>query len=134
MKTSIVALVGALHLFTFSTAFAQSTSQRSVITAAAADARFEIVQSELALRWTFKLDKQSGVVYQLVASKDGVLSWDEMARYKHTLPDPVVAGKTNYQIFLSGIAAKNTFLINVNSGATWQLQGSDSGNSWVPIR
>ncbi|QBR00495.1 hypothetical protein [Paraburkholderia pallida] len=109
-------------------------NQQSVVTHVPVDARFEIVQSELAVRWTFKLDKFTGNVFQLVATKSGDLAWEEMPRFKSRVPDPVTPGRPNYQIFMSGIMAKNMFLMNVNSGATWQLQkGSDDTVGWVPF-
>ncbi|MBC8637308.1 hypothetical protein IAG25_10840 [Caballeronia sp. EK] len=112
---------------------AQATNQQSVMTGVPADARFEIVQSELAVRWTFKLDKFAGVVFQLVATKDGGVAWEEVPRLRGRTPDPATPNRVNYQIFLSGMVARNMLLLNVNSGATWQLQSGNDGISWVPF-
>ena len=41
----------------------------------------------------------------------------------------------NYQIFISGITAKDVFLINIHSGRVWTLyKESDKGyNFWAPM-
>jgi hypothetical protein len=131
-RSLVVALLLSLALIPIGAA-AQATNQQSALTHVPADARFEIVQSELAVRWTFKLDKFTGAVFQLVATKDGGVAWDEVPRLRSRAPDPVTPNRVNYQIFISGMIARNMFLMNVNSGATWQLQGGNDGVSWVPF-
>lgn len=100
------------------------------------DARYEIIQSTLAARWTFRLDKHTGVVFQIVQKSDNSLTWEEMLRLPHTLLDTRHPNKVNYQIFMSGTLARVTFLINVNTGATWQLTQDSESNLvfWDPIR
>lgn len=66
--------------------------------------------------WTFKLDKFSGQVYQLVHNKNDELVWDLMAKGPNPANTVVVSGKVNYQIFTSGIAAKFTILIGARDG------------------
>jgi hypothetical protein len=44
----------------------------------AATSRFEIIQSPLAARWTFLLDKYTGRVQQLVKTKDDDNAWETM--------------------------------------------------------
>lgn len=90
-------------------------------TSAPAESRFEIVQSNIAVMWTFKLDKYSGAVYQLVTNKNGDFTWELMDRDSNAANTIIVPGKVNYQIFTSGLAAKFTILMNVNSGASWLL-------------
>src|SRR5579862_7034924 len=82
-------------------------------------ARFEIVQSEVAAKWTFRLDRFAGHVFQLVRTTAGDYTWEEMTVAGRT----VVAqpSRARFQIFTSGIAAKFTFLIDGDTGKTWQL-------------
>jgi hypothetical protein len=89
------------------------------MSAAPAGARFEIVQSELAARWTFRLDRFCGAVAQLTKTSDGSASWSPME--VEALPQSSTATRARYQLFCSGIAAKFTFLIDTDSGKTWQL-------------
>ena len=42
------------------------------------DGRFEIVQSQLAVKWTFRLDRYTGHVDQLVETQDNELTWEEL--------------------------------------------------------
>ena len=72
-----------------------------------ATARFEIVQSTLAGRWLFKLDRQTGIVYQMVHGKEADdLYWEQMS--VRDLPLPAASG-VHYQMFLSGLSAKFSF-------------------------
>jgi len=42
--------------------------------------------------------------------------------------------RVNYQLFTSGIALRYTFLMNVNTGATWQkLETPEKDLVWSPI-
>jgi hypothetical protein len=85
-----------------------------------ANARSEIVQSELAAKWTFRLDRFTGQVAQLVHTADDEDSWDQMQVLQ--LPQPsATPGRTHFQIFTSGLAAKHTFLIDTDNGKTWSL-------------
>ncbi|MGH9759009.1 MAG: hypothetical protein ACRD4M_14825 [Candidatus Acidiferrales bacterium] len=103
-------------------------------------ARFEIIQSELAAKWTFRLDRFAGRVFQLVKTKDGDYSWDEMKVVdRGTVSQPT---RARYQLFASGIAAKFTFLIDTDTGKTWLLTTSketlpdgteQENNSWEPF-
>ena len=94
--------------------------------------RYQIVQSEIAGRYTFLLDRFGGAMWVLVLKADSTYGWE-------SLPDPVrrsdeirTAGRVNYQLFLSGIAARYMFLVNVNDGSTWNLRTNDRGDfHWV---
>ena len=90
------------------------------ISSAPETARYEIVQSEFGARTTLKIDKYTGDIYLLVLTKKEKLTWELMHTDVHfqdiTIPDQV-----NYQIFISGLGPRSTFLMNVNTGATWQL-------------
>lgn len=100
-------------------AWAQETN-RHQFSSAPESARYEIVQSELGARITLKIDKYDRRVYLLVEGTYG-LAWELMQVEEHILEDTKITGKVNYQVFTSGIGQKFTFLMNVNTGATWQL-------------
>jgi hypothetical protein len=83
------------------------------------DARFEIVQSQLAAKWTFRLDRFTGHVAQLVVTSDDDTTWEEMPIWGLTqIPSP---SRPRFQIFTSGLAARHTFLIDTTTGLTWKL-------------
>ncbi len=84
-----------------------------------ASARYEIVQSELAAKWMFRLDRVCGQVAQLAETKSGYNTWVNMPILN--LPRCVLGRGTQYQIFSSGLDAEFTFLMNLNTGTTWQL-------------
>lgn len=88
-------------------------------TAAPPGARFEIIQSEEALQWTFRLDRFTGEVSQLGATKEGERTWQEME----------VKGRSSYneakyQLSTAGLVARSTFLIDTVTGKSWQLHSS----------
>lgn len=90
--------------------------------------RYEIVQGELVVSITFKIDKYLGRVYQLVMDENELL-WRLMYVENQDIPTLPSLNKVNYQIFttkmLKGSASDSgvgiTFLLNVNTGATWRL-------------
>lgn len=92
-------------------------------------ARYQIVQSELAAKVTLKIDKYSGKVFQLVEGEDG-LTWQSLYAETHTL-DKATPNQVNYQVFTSGLAVRMTFLMNINTGASWQLsEDEEIGLFW----
>ena len=95
--------------------------------------RYEIVQSEGSARYTFKVDKQDGRVYQMVKNDEG-LYWQELLVMPHPL-DTAKAGYVNYQLFVSGHGPRYTFLMNVNTGASWQLAKDPENEKifWTPM-
>ena len=104
-----------------------------------ADGRFEIVQSPIAAKWTFRLDQHRGNVDQLVETSDGALAWQGM--FVLGLPDVSSERKARFAIFASGIAARFTFLIDSQTGQTWVLNsfsgtedGSDGFVGWIPFK
>jgi len=84
-------------------------------------ARYEIVQSPIAVKQTFKLDTYTGEVYLLVHDFNDKNLWQRMSREFTLKPDPKNPDSRNYRIFVSALGTRYTFLINVNSGTTWQL-------------
>ena len=102
-----------------------------VSTTIPSNSRFEIIQSSLSAKFTFKVDKFTGDTYQLVIDNQNILSWNKIYRYKHELDIITNENKVNYQLFSSGIAGKHTFLINVDTGATWLFVVDNNGvNLW----
>lgn len=84
------------------------------------NSRYEVIASELATKNTFRLDKYNGNVYVLVAAPDNKYRWEPMYKevsHKVTEKD----GCVNYQLFISGMTSKATYLINVHTGTTWVL-------------
>lgn len=84
-------------------------------------ARYEIVASPIASRWTFRLDRVCGHVALLVTTVYGGNAWQDMPVLG--LPPCRADGMVHYQLFSSSIAAKWTYLMNVDSGKAWQLTG-----------
>lgn len=80
--------------------------------------RWEIVQSEIARRYTYKLDKYNGDVYQLVKKSNGDNTWQKLYRAGDKY-DKKEDGKINFQLFLGGFSAQDQFLINIHTGETW---------------
>jgi len=114
--------------------FAQSKDANiHASTTVGTQSRYEIIQSTLAARWTFRLDKVCGNIGQLVATKNDGVTWESMIIMG--LPKCLSDGKIRYQLFTSGLSARHTYLLNTESGKTWQvraikdLQGNES-NAW----
>jgi hypothetical protein len=108
-----------LGLLTLQAAAQDYPSPPAQQTSAIYGGRYEILQSPLVAKWTFRLDKYAGRVWQLVHTKDDDSKWEEMPVY-----DPVAVPTPNrprFQMFTSGLAARHTFLIDTDSGRTWLL-------------
>jgi hypothetical protein len=76
------------------------------------------VQSTLNVLQTFKLDKQSGNVQLLVKKLNGSDGWEdlEVEGLKASSPKG-----NHFQIFISGLAAKFTFLLDTDTGTCWHF-------------
>ncbi len=98
---------------------AQEVSHFHQQTTASANARFEIVQSQLAALWTFRLDRFTGRVAQLVKTTNDANTWEEM----EVIGLPLISSpsRPRFQIFTSGLAARHTFLLDSESGETWVI-------------
>ncbi len=81
--------------------------------------KYEIVQSHLAAKWTFRLDRFCGVVSQFVRTTSGNVTWEAMPIEKR--PTCEMDGKIHYQLFSSSLAARHTFLMNTDTGTSWLL-------------
>jgi hypothetical protein len=112
----IISIVVFLLLFS-SGALAQNPSDVHQQTTTPPSARFEIVQSQLAAKWTFRLDRFTGQVAQLVKTSDDENNWEEMEVV--SLPSVSNPPRPRFQLFTSGLAAKHTFLIDTDTGKTW---------------
>jgi len=99
-------------------------------------ARFEIIQSHLAAKWTFRLDRVCGHVVQLIGVIGEDVKWEEMIVVG--LPKCSEDGKARYQAFSSSLAAKHTFLMNLDTGKTWRLTNVKFDETdqtvWVPLK
>lgn len=103
------------------TCFGADTAVIHMMTASAPSARYEIISSTLAARHTFRLDRFCGEVSQIVKvqTQGDELTWQGM--WVSGLPKCPADNKPRYQIFTSGMAVRHTFLINTETGKTWQL-------------
>ena len=88
-------------------------------TAPSIGARFEVLQSTLAAKWTFRLDRYSGRVWQLVKTKDDDNAWEEMQVFEG--PRIQAPTRPRFQLFASGLAARHTFLLDGDTGKTWLI-------------
>ena len=96
-------------------------SRSPTVTLVSSLPRFQIIQSTIAARGTYKLDTYKGEVFQMVMGSDNNETWQLLRKYGHENADAQVLGHKNYELFTSTIAMKFTYLINVNTGSTWQL-------------
>lgn len=86
-----------------------------------ANCRFQIVQSSLTARNTFRLDRFIGNVSVLEQKPDGSFTWTPMYVAPHADNKLVTDMEPNYVLFNSGISVRNTFLMNMRNGVTWAL-------------
>lgn len=122
MRNSVLAVVlAALTSLPLSKADAQREFVQHQRTATPATSRYELIQSTQGVRNTFRLDKTLGHVDQMVLGADSILTWERISRLDHPAGDPQVPAAVNYQLFISGLGIRYTFLMNVNNGATWQV-------------
>lgn len=109
-------------------ATAQSKYNNQTATTSPASGRYEIITSSIALRETYLLDKETGDTWQLVSDYNGYV-WEQISRQEH--PHDIIPEHHKgavYQITLSGISVKGSYLINTITGATWILyEDSDTG-------
>lgn len=130
----------ALTLLSPRSAQSQINTQPNEQTTTPTNARYEIVQSQLAARWTFRLDRYTGRIAQLVKTADDSSAWEEMTVY--VLPTIASPSKPRFQLFTSGLAVRHTYLIDTDTGKTWILVSGKrklaSGieyeyHSWEPL-
>ena len=121
--------IGVLLLSLIATsALAAQDQSVPAATSQAEGTRYEVVQSPLAEKWTFKLDRFTGRVWQLVLASTDDFVWELMTvRGLGTSS----SNAPRFQIFTSSIAVKYIFLIDTELGRTWVLVGSPK--RWVPF-
>jgi len=97
-------------------------------------ARYQIVQSPILAKLTIRLDRFTGQTWQFSSTAEGGYAWGLMKRNEASTSDIKVPGKVNYQIFMSGILAQVSILINTNTGASWCIaQDPKLGEFWSPM-
>ena len=122
-----------LLAFSSSPIWAESDSATNQSTTVPDSARFEIVQSPLLAKLAFRLDRFTGETWQFVSTKDDSYAWQRIKRIP-LQNDTKVTGKANYQIFLSGIRAQVTILMNTTTGASWYIaEAPKEGIFWSPM-
>lgn len=84
------------------------------------DAGFELLQSPLGAKTTLRINRITGQTNQLVAGAGGRAEWEGAINGPDD-PAGSSQGRLTYYAFSSGLAARWTFLMNVRTGATWQL-------------
>lgn len=94
-----------------------SPSRLHLQTSSLPNARFEVLQSTLAVRHTYRLDRFSGRVWQLVRTKADDNAWEEMP----VIDSPKIAApsRARFQLFTSGFSVRHTFLLDTDSGKSW---------------
>ena len=118
----------AFALFLTLALFGQEPTH-TVFTVPPANARFQIVQSEMTAKGTFKLDRFTGRVWQLLGTPEGNI-WSAMVVQGIGVKG-VESTAPRYQLFTSGLAYKFTYLLDTLNGTYWELVGSESSNdSW----
>ena len=106
-------------LLTPTLAWGQGANPPPISSPPPANARYTIVQSPLAGKWQFLLDRYAGYVYQIVKTNDGGVAWEKTRVIG--LPEKRSGNRPHYQIFTSGLAARHTFLLDTNTGQSWVL-------------
>ncbi len=138
MKTSVIAAVLWIAIVGASQGAAHAQVQTSphAMTTISNNARYEIVQSQLAAKWTFRLDRTCGSVWQLVRTAEDENAWEStsVVGLDQCKSDKIA----RFMIFSSGLAAKHTFLMDTSTGQTWTLttltgRGGSETTAWVPF-
>ena len=92
--------------------------------------RYELIQSNIAAKATFKIDKYSGDTYVMrkeSEEEDSGYVWVFIEKEESTKDIITSKSKVNYQLFTSGLAVRYTFLMNIETGFTWQLVVTEEG-------
>ncbi len=133
MKRTLLIIISCLLAFGSSPLLAESENPTHQSTTVPDSARFEVVQSPLLAKLAFRLDRFTGETWQFVSTQDNSYAWQRIRRI--SLPNDTRApGKVNYQIFLSGIRAQVTILINTTTGASWYIaEDPKEGVFWSPM-
>ena len=127
MKKTILSL-----LISFIALNAFSQNANTAVSTNTEAGRYEIVMSNLQAKQTFKVDKYNGDVFQLAERSDGTFVFERLYRDTSSAIDTRYPNQINYQLVMSGILAKCTFLININTGEVWNLvYDSKARENWL---
>jgi hypothetical protein len=99
-------------------------------------ARFEIIQSSLSEKCTYLFDRYTGHISIQVAGTSGTLSWqDQPVTDLPPIANPTDPQTPRFQMFISGLTARDAYLLDTQTGKTW-LSATDANGagSWQPIR
>lgn len=96
--------------------------------------RYEVIQSQ-ALRFTFKLDKYTGDVYELIEpySASGDYRWHKLNWYIDDKEKVKNKERINYQLFMSGISFRYIILTNIYTGESWIMYDGSYNRFFGPI-
>ena len=126
-------ILGCLFVLFSSTLLAAGENTTHQSTTVPDSARFEIVQSPLLAKLAFRLDRFTGETWQFVSTLDNSYAWQRIKRIS-LQNDTKNTGKVNYQVFLSGIRAQVTILMNTTTGASWYIaEDPKEGVFWSPM-
>lgn len=100
-----------------------SMAQDYAVSTSQTGGRYEIIQSATLRRYTFKLDKYTGEVYQMTRNKEDRVVWEGIMNIglSDKYPDHRSNQEITYQLFFSSISPQDCFLLNIKTGVTWQL-------------
>ncbi len=126
MKKTVV------YLFLLTLGMSAFAQEASSVSTSQLGGRYEIIQSPLARRYTFKLDKYTGNVWQYVMSVDDNPTWQSVPRamdilgtlVPYSITDEEISNTVRYQLYIGGIAARDMFLLEIETGQTWVLTNS----------
>ncbi len=131
MRRTLVQLACVIAITVGTAARAQLPEQEPVATAPPSAAIYELIQTSRAMKETYLLDRYTGDSWQLVQSTERYV-WQRIPREAHVknfIPKNWLGPV--YQVSVSGLAAKGTYMVNVATGATWVLfEDPNSGIFW----
>jgi hypothetical protein len=131
LRLTIAAILGLCPL-------CQAQDEYPTSTSPVPGGRYEIVQSPILARDTFKLDRVQGRVWRLVVGQDGKKLLESM----HVRDAPLISSDATgprFQLFLSGIQARDTFLIDSATGMVWIVttitdsEGKGLYDAWIEV-
>ena len=127
MKNLIFSIL--LVLVSSSAIYSQNDYSAHQQTTTPTDARYEILQSEIAVKVTYRLDRYTGRVWRMFKDDgDGLLYWSELdVQYLPEIEHPT---KPRFILFTSGIVVRHTFLMDTETGSTWQAYQDTNDGSY----
>ena len=126
----------SLFLTAFLLCFVVGASAQDAVSTSTVDgARFEMINPAFDRTVTFRLDKFTGTIHRLgTCPKDDSIGsdkcWKEMIVVDQ--PKSALTGRIRFQIVSGGSSPKNTFLLQIDTGKTWQF-GVDPLDKWHPF-